>query len=170
MQKLSGDAVVALRPADRVFRLQNRSFPQTSAQHKSHTVNFAKQGNQGRAKRQPRRSLHAGKRSEWSALEKPVALLHRPPPAGKLFASLLRSVELVLGAGEGNRTPDPLITNQMLYRLSYASNWGQARLRANLSHGSLPDVRDNYIKYHRAKLGCNNGQTDPRLLMLSFQP
>jgi hypothetical protein len=25
------------------------------------------------------------------------------------------------GAGEGNRTPDPLITNQMLYRLSYAS-------------------------------------------------
>ena len=29
------------------------------------------------------------------------------------------------GAGEGIRTPDPLITNQMLYRLSYAS-------RANL--------------------------------------
>jgi hypothetical protein len=28
------------------------------------------------------------------------------------------------GAGEGNRTPDPLITNQMLYRLSYASNSG----------------------------------------------
>ena len=26
------------------------------------------------------------------------------------------------GAGEGIRTPDPLITNQMLYRLSYASN------------------------------------------------
>jgi hypothetical protein len=26
------------------------------------------------------------------------------------------------GAGEGIRTPDPLITNQMLYQLSYASN------------------------------------------------
>jgi hypothetical protein len=26
------------------------------------------------------------------------------------------------GAGEGIRTPDPLITNQMLYRLSYASS------------------------------------------------
>ncbi len=26
------------------------------------------------------------------------------------------------GAGEGIRTPDPLITNQMLYRLSYASD------------------------------------------------
>jgi hypothetical protein len=31
--------------------------------------------------------------------------------SGKLFS----------GAGEGIRTPDPLITNQMLYRLSYAS-------------------------------------------------
>ena len=29
------------------------------------------------------------------------------------------------GAGEGIRTPDPLITNQMLYRLSYASNSGE---------------------------------------------
>ena len=89
-------------------------------------------------------------------LEKPVApLLLSPPPAGQflLLCSLSSSFS---GAGEGNRTPDPLITNQMLYRLSYASNWGKARLRANLSHGSLPDVRDNYINYHRAKLGCNN--------------
>jgi hypothetical protein len=31
------------------------------------------------------------------------------------------------GAGEGNRTPDPLITNQMLYRLSYASRWKQVQ-------------------------------------------
>jgi hypothetical protein len=36
-----------------------------------------------------------------------------------------------LGAGEGNRTPDPLITNQMLYHLSYASK-------------TLPDRRDNH--------------------------
>ena len=28
------------------------------------------------------------------------------------------------GAGEGIRTPDPLITNQMLYQLSYASKIG----------------------------------------------
>ena len=27
------------------------------------------------------------------------------------------------GAGEGIRTPDPLITNQMLYQLSYAGTW-----------------------------------------------
>jgi hypothetical protein len=60
------------------------------------------------------------------------------------------------GAGEGIRTPDPLITNQMLYRLSYASkHWGKTRSRANLSLGSHPDVRDNYIKYHSGKLGCN---------------
>ena len=88
-------------------------------------------------------------------LEKPVApLLLSPPPAGHflLLCSLPSSFS---GAGEGIRTPDPLITNQMLYRLSYASNWGKARLRANLSHGSLPDVRDNYIKYHSGKLGRN---------------
>ena len=30
------------------------------------------------------------------------------------------------GAGEGIRTPDPLITNQMLYRLSYASKTGES--------------------------------------------
>ena len=29
------------------------------------------------------------------------------------------------GAGEGIRTPDPLITNQMLYQLSYASSLGR---------------------------------------------
>ena len=46
----------------------------------------------------------------------------------------------------------------MLYRLSYASNWGKARFRANLSHGSLPDVRDNYLRYHKGKKGRNNQQ------------
>ncbi len=35
---------------------------------------------------------------------------------------------LFSGAGEGIRTPDPLITNQMLYRLSYASRWKQVPL------------------------------------------
>ncbi len=43
----------------------------------------------------------------------------------------------------------------MLYRLSYASNWGKARFRANLSHGPLPDVRDNCKRYHSGKLGRN---------------
>jgi hypothetical protein len=35
------------------------------------------------------------------------------------------------GAGEGIRTPDPLITNQMLYQLSYASNRGTAAPRSD---------------------------------------
>jgi hypothetical protein len=48
-----------------------------------------------------------------------------PPPAGKIFSSLDSSS--FSGAGEGNRTPDPLITNQMLYRLSYASTSGDSR-------------------------------------------
>ena len=38
-----------------------------------------------------------------------------------LFLEELRAAACS-GAGEGIRTPDPLITNQMLYQLSYASN------------------------------------------------
>ena len=33
----------------------------------------------------------------------------------------INSKKFCPGAGEGIRTPDPLITNQMLYQLSYAS-------------------------------------------------
>ena len=88
-------------------------------------------------------------------LEKPVApLLLSPPPAGQYL--LPRSLPSSFsGAGEGIRTPDPLITNQMLYRLSYDGNWGKARFRASLSHGSLPDVRDNYLRYHKENKGRN---------------
>ena len=111
-------------------------------QHTAH-ITFAPQGNQGsrslRAKTTTRR-----KSSEWSALEKPAAPLPSPPPAGKIFLSSLANYardfgcglpaslafgltpanRLNSGAGEGIRTPDPLITNQMLYRLSYASTPG----------------------------------------------
>ena len=41
----------------------------------------------------------------------PVPLTTRPP---------LHTFQVPNGAGEGTRTPDPLITNQMLYQLSYA--------------------------------------------------
>jgi hypothetical protein len=44
----------------------------------------------------------------------------------------------------------------MLYQLSYASKFGgKQRLRANLSLRSLPDVRDNYLRYHKGKRPCN---------------
>jgi hypothetical protein len=92
-------------------------------------------------------------------LEKPVAPLTRVRHLPENPLSLVRAS--FSGAGEGIRTPDPLITNQMLYRLSYASNSGEsARLRANLSLGSLPDVRDNYINYHSVKIGCNKAWAD----------
>ena len=60
-----------------------------------------------------------------------------PPVSGKLFP----------GAGEGIRTPDPLITNQMLYRLSYASIRKHASSDTILPY-SLSQFRDNYRKYH----------------------
>ena len=44
----------------------------------------------------------------------------------------------------------------MLYQLSYASKFGgKMRRRANLSLRSLPDVRDNYLRYHKGKFGRN---------------
>ena len=71
-------------------------------------------------------------------------------------AALTPANRLNSGAGEGNRTPDPLITNQMLYRLSYASNTGDRRAIAQAyPFGSLPDVRDNYTNYHRVKCWRN---------------
>ena len=129
------------------LRLRSESRPQNAS-------TFAKQGNQGRARYREDYNSPEKFRMEC-VLEKPVApLLPSPPPAGQFL--LLRSLSSSFsGAGEGIRTPDPLITNQMLYRLSYASNWGKARSRANLSHGSLPDVRDNYIKYHSANFWRN---------------
>jgi hypothetical protein len=55
------------------------------------------------------------------------------------------------GAGEGIRTPDPLITNQMLYRLSYASNRKHGPSRHNTSCPRL----DNYLRYHTGFFACN---------------
>ena len=40
-------------------------------------------------------------------------------------ATLQKSPDPSISAGGGNRTPDPLITNQMLYQLSYASRHTQ---------------------------------------------
>ena len=65
------------------------------------------------------------------------AFPRKPPVSGKLFP----------GAGEGIRTPDPLITNQMLYRLSYASNQKYGPSDTILPC-SLSLIRDNYRKYH----------------------
>ncbi len=42
------------------------------------------------------------------------------PPESPLTAGFVPASPLEDGAGEGIRTPDRLITNQMLYQLSYA--------------------------------------------------
>lgn len=62
----------------------------------------------------PRENTTFGKIPLWSAVGKSVV----PPPVA---APLPCVPEPFPGAGEGIRTPDPLITNQMLYQLSYAS-------------------------------------------------
>ena len=50
-------------------------------------------------------------------------------------------------AGEGIRTPDPLITNQMLYRLSYASP-------------HKPKIIPRWVPNHKGALG-SDADTEP---------
>jgi hypothetical protein len=181
VQKLSGDAAIALRPADCVFRSQAlfENLRTRCSTNPLQSFTIANQGNQGRAQDTAKITTRR-KSSEWSAFWKNLLRRYyrvrrlpdnvtrfsfkaRDPSqttlgisaAGSRYAHTRKTPQS--GAGEGNRTPDPLITNQMLYRLSYASNWGKARLRASLSHGSLPDVRDNYLRYHKENKGRNIG-------------
>jgi hypothetical protein len=123
VQKLSGEAAISLRPADR-FCIRRSST--SNLQSKRSTANFNSQNRETKVAHKDHREDHCSlasttrKSSEWSALEKPVRRLPNPPPAGQFYSS---SEDLFSGAGEGIRTPDPLITNQMLYRLSYASKF-----------------------------------------------
>ena len=127
---------MTLRPTDRVSQsqalFQNLRTKRSKSNFKIHNFTFAVQGNQGRAQDTAKITTRR-KSSEWSAFWKNLlrryCRVRRLPDNSSMLAA-----ELVSGAGEGIRTPDPLITNQMLYRLSYASNWGKARFRANLSH------------------------------------
>ena len=162
---------ITLRPADRIS-YRRRSFKTRGEtqqlQLQFSQTDFRKSG-KPRSRTRHREDYYSPEKFRMECvLEKPVApLLLSPPPAGQFL--LLRSLPSSFsGAGEGIRTPDPLITNQMLYRLSYASNWGKARLRANLSHGSLPDVRDNYIKYHSVKMGCNRSHRVRQILLAAI--
>ena len=45
-------------------------------------------------------------------------------------ATKLRYTSLDCGANEGTRTPDLLITNQLLYQLSHIGIWELVRVRA----------------------------------------
>ena len=62
------------------------------------------------------RSPPSGCNKNYKPLCPILHAFYRPALSAGLAARLLQ-----LGAGEGIRTPDPLITNQMLYQLSYAS-------------------------------------------------
>jgi hypothetical protein len=110
---------MALRPADCVSRL-----PIVAAEHADKTqhksLQFRKTGKPGSRTKTTAKITARRKRCEWSALEKPVAPLTESATCRKIRRFVLRILSFS-GAGEGIRTPDPLITNQMLYRLSYAS-------------------------------------------------
>jgi hypothetical protein len=89
VQKLSGDATVASLRQTALF--PSAEIPKSLQRKRSRShINFAKQGNQGRAQRQSRRSLHAGKVPNgvrWKNL-----LRHykpSPPPDGEFVPSFI---------------------------------------------------------------------------------
>ena len=101
-------------------------------QHKSQFT-FATQGNQG-SRKTPRRSFltrsliadHCTpEKYRMECVGKTCCAATESAVCRKSVSSLSLPGCRFLGAGEGNRTPDPLITNQMLYRLSYASKFGR---------------------------------------------
>jgi hypothetical protein len=121
VQKLSGEAAISLRPADRALRP-----PTSNLQSKRSTANLNSQNreNQGRAQRPSRRSLLVGLYNPEKFRMECVGKTCSPLTESAACRIILSSSEDPFsGAGEGIRTPDPLITNQMLYRLSYASKF-----------------------------------------------
>ena len=80
------------------------------------------------------------------------------PKTRTLFASLARNPSAStarksrlpqISAGGGNRTPDPLITNQMLYQLSYAS---AAQTQKNYHTGN--QIASDFIRLPQTR--CQN--------------
>jgi hypothetical protein len=67
--------------------------------------------------------LDTGKavRPRWFECRKAYKTCPRIPVVRRPLSAPARAALAQAGAGEGIRTPDPLITNQMLYQLSYAS-------------------------------------------------
>jgi hypothetical protein len=105
------------RPADRAFESAERQTTSANPHAAHHILLYRKTGKPGSRTRNYEDHCTPGKVPNgvrWK--NRCVANRVRRSPDSSFF-----------GAGEGIRTPDPLITNQMLYRLSYASNSGDSR-------------------------------------------
>ena len=116
--KTLGRCGIALRPADCVSRQPDRPNQSADSRSKNYSFTLAKQGNQGRAQDNCEDHCTPGIKLRMECVGKTCRAATADPPAG------ITGKISFPGAGEGIRTPDPLITNQMLYRLSYASNSG----------------------------------------------
>src|SRR5208282_397769 len=118
----------ALRPDPRTTAAQSHTSRRLYSQVFIRQTLFATQGNQGSRKKTPRRSQTADpctpEKMRMECVGKTCCAATKSAATGRKTRRLSNSLP---GAGEGIRTPDPLITNQMLYRLSYASNSGERR-------------------------------------------
>ena len=150
----------APRPADCISRLRNvHSNSADQTRRKSH-FNFAKQGNQSRAQDNREDHCTPGKVPNGVRWKNLCAAnrVRRLPEKFVVSWSWRR---------DSNPRPSDYKSDALPTELRQQF-WGTSRLRANESLGSLPDVRDNYIKYHSVKLGCNREPDESGLTMLSF--
>jgi hypothetical protein len=91
VQKLSGEAAISLRPADRALRPPIVDVE--SAEQTQHSY-LNSQNRETKVAHKDHREDHCSlasttrKSSEWSALEKPVRRLPNPPPAGQFYLHL----------------------------------------------------------------------------------
>ena len=118
--------------------------------NKSHFY-FAKQGNQGRAKTTAKitaRRETIRDRVPWKNLLRRLNCRIRRLPDNSFFV-------LWSWRRDSNPRPSDYKSDALPTELRQQTPGESARLRASLSLGSLPDVRDNYIKYHTGKFWRN---------------
>src|ERR1700740_3281102 len=123
---------------------QTHAGPRESARAKSadqtpHSPNsnYRNTGKPRIAHATPRRQLHAGKAPNGVRLEKPVPRLTEP-------AACRKNSTLVLWSWRRDSNPRPSDYKSDALPTELRQHvWGKMRHRANLSLGSLPDVRDN---------------------------
>jgi hypothetical protein len=176
VQKLSGDAAAS---SDRLhLDLASRAAGKLRQARRARalllTFRFAKQGNQGRAKTTTKNTARR-ETIRMECLGKTCcAATARSAACGKYFLSSFANYAQDFGCGlplrlrpqtasiwswrrESNPRPSDYKSDALPTELRQQTG-ESARLRANSSLGSLPDVRDNYISYHSAKFGCNKSK------------
>ena len=152
MQKLSGDAATALRPADCVSRLPILTANlQTKPQHTHTSIS---QNRETKVAHQDNCEDHCtpGIKLRKECVGNTCSPLTESAACRKIRVFLRRSV-LWSWRRDSNPRPSDYKSDALPTELRQQFR-GQLRLRANLSLCSLPNVRDNFKRYHNGNERC----------------